>query len=400
MTTMDLPEQERDDPADRGRREGTSRPRCLRVALVVDPVTVRTKGGAHAPGLARQLLDRGHVVRGFGSAPGVVPRSGDLSRPEEEPDDGQGADRVGLGHFKPDVIVAYDAQSPASWLGARVARRQDAALVLVEGGIPPSAVRLHERFLHSLGERLWGRYVRDSCAAVVALDPVARATALEVGFPDERIHVLPEGVDTARFRPGLSSALFAQRRIRGRVCLHAGPLEQARGVEVLVRAFAATVGQREDWSLVFAGDGSAGGRVRVLADRLGIGARVHRVGRARPEELPGLMGGSTLLTVPALDESARGRQIARAMACGLPAIASGTERLRFYVEDGETGLLATPGDVAHWTAALARAAGSPEVRRRWGQRSLALAAERYAWPVVASRFEALLLRACEQRRAG
>jgi glycosyltransferase involved in cell wall biosynthesis len=405
MSRTDLPGEERDAPSgatvDAPEREGApelgdlpaavakaeaeadacasaapaERGASLRVALLVDPVTVRTKGLSHAPALAGELLGRGHVVRGFGAPPGVIPHSGALAGTGEDgaEDDAGASDRVGLDRFAPDAIVAYDALSPASWLGARVARRRGTALVLVEGGIPASAIRLHERFLQSLGERLWGRYVRDTCTAVVALDPVARNAALEVGFAEEQVRVLPEGVDPLRFRPGLSSAVIARRRIGGRVCLYAGPLELSRGLEVLVRAFAATVGQREDWCLVLAGDGGAAGRLRVLADRLGVGARVHLLPRARPEE-----------------HSARGRQVARAMACGLPVIASATERLRFFVEDDGNGLLAEPGDLASWTAALGRAAGAPQARVRWGQRGLELSRERFAWPVVAEAFEEIL----------
>ncbi len=368
----------------------------MRVALLVDPLTLRTKGGSHAPQLAQELLGRGHVVRGFGAPPGTIPHS----REAVGEADGEARVSARLAGFRADVLVSYDALSPAAWLGARTARKQRSALVLVEGAVPASAVPWPQRVLQSIGEAFWGRYVRETARRVVALDPVARDKALREGFSSQRVSILPEGVDTTTFRPGLTSSLAASRRIRGRILLYAGPLELRRGVETLLLAFGRTVGQREDWTLVLAGDGSAGPRLRAVADRIGIGARVHYMPRPRVEELPGLMGASTLFAIPALDDAPRGRQVVRAMACGLPVLASDLPRLRYFVDDGLTGLVAPPGDLAAWTALLSRAATAPEARRRWGERARSVAVERFAWPGIATAFEAMLTDVAAERAPG
>ncbi len=351
------------------------------MALLVDPLTLTTKGGDHAPELARELLGRGHAVRGFGAPPGIIPHSTD-----GEPGD------TGLASWRPDVVVAYDALSPTAWLGARTARRLSAALVLVEVGIAHPR-RIHERFLQWIGERAWARYVRHTANAVVALDPVADRLARDEGFPPQSITTLPQGVDLELFRPGLSSALIAQQRIRGRILLYVGRLEEARGVRTLLHAFAATVGQRSDWSLVLAGEGAERVSLRAGADRIGVSERVHWLPRPRREELPALIGGATLLAVPARDASVRGKQIARAMGCGVPVLASDLPRLRYYVEPDRTGLLAPPGDRAAWTAILQRAASSPVVRDRWGQHAREVALERFSWPRIAEDFERVLIEA-------
>lgn len=362
----------------------------LRIALVLDPITLASKAGEHPPQLAAELLGRGHVVRGFGAPPGLIPRSGD------EMEDGAAAPMT-LPGFRPDVIVAYDALSSAAFRGARAARKLGCGLVLVEAD-PPGGGRFHERMLWRSGEWLWGSYVRRTTHAVVALDPVARARALGEGFDPTRISILPQGVDLARFRPGLTSQLVASHRIRGRILLYVGRIELDRGLETLVAAFARTVGQREDWSLVLAGEGGARLRLRAMCDRLGVASRVHWLPRPRREELPGLLGASTLLAVPALDDRVLGRVVVRAMASGLPVLASDLERLRFFVLPEETGLLAPPGDVGAWAAAIRRAAGSPVVRRRWGARARAVAEEKLSWSGVAEAFETLLAEARERSR--
>lgn len=358
-----------------------------RIALLVDPLTLSVKGGDHAPQLARELLGKGYTVRGFGAPPGAIPRSGT-----------DGADLVGTEGggpraFRPDVLIAYDALSPAAWLGARTARRMGAALVLVEVGVDPADARLHERALYGLGSRLWGRTVRQTADAVVALDPVARERALAEGFDAERVTVIPRGVDLGVFRPGLSSALVGLHRIRGRILLYVGRMEESRGVHTLIEAFAQTVGQRTDWTLVLAGEGTQRERLKAMAHRLGIAGNVQWLPRPRPEELPGLMGASTLLAVPALDDSVLGKQVPRAMASGLPVLASDLGRLSYLVEDGATGLLVETGRLEAWVEAIRRASSAPEARKRWGDEARRRAEADLCWEVVAGRFEALLRRA-------
>jgi glycosyltransferase involved in cell wall biosynthesis len=370
-----------------GKRFHVSAP--LRIAIVVDPLTLSAKGGDHPARLATELLGRGHVVRGFGAPPGAIPRSGG------ELDDVP-SDRVGLVRYQPDVILAYDALSPASALGARAARRLGAALVLVEADAPGGG-RGWQRILWRIGEVLFRAYVRRAAHAVVALDPVARERAIREGFHPDRISTVPLGVDLAAFRPGLTSHVVGQHGIRGRVVLHVGPLEAARGVETLLAAFARTVGQRDDWALVFAGDGPERLRLRAMSDRLGVASRVHWLARPRREELPGLFGAATLLAVPALEDVVVGRNVVRAMACAVPVIASDVPRLRYFVEDGETGLLAAPGDVPAWAEAIQRAAGSPMARARWGRNARARAEARFAWQDVASAFERLFEHTLEAR---
>jgi glycosyltransferase involved in cell wall biosynthesis len=352
---------------------------ALRLALLVDPLMVRLGGAEHAGELAAALAARGHEVCAFGAelqgAGAAQVRSGPAAA-------------LSVLGFRPDAVLAYDALSPAAWLGSRIARRRKIPLVLIEAGAFRGGTAL-ARLLRRGGEAFWGPYVRRSAGALVALDPVAREQALREGFREGRIRVLPHGVDLERYRAGLASPLLARHRIRGRLLLCAGPLDERSGAEDLIAAFARTVGQRGDWSLVLAGNGHAPPWLRACADRLGVGALVHFL-RPAPDELPALVSSSTLYAAPSLDGGGGGAQLARAMACGRAVIASDVPRHGWLVEHERNGLLAPPGDVAGWTAALARATGAPEARARWGARARALAEARLGWSTIAREFESAL----------
>lgn len=370
-------------------------PRSLRIALVLNPFTLKRKGGDHAPWLARELLGRGHAVRAFGDVIGGIPQS----QLEAATDDGAAPlERAGLLRFQPDVIVAYDGLSPAAWRGARAARKLGIPLVLVEEGFPDRG-KLVERGLRYFGAQVWGGFVRRTASHVIALDRAAEAQSHQEGFRSDVVTVLPSGVDTATYRPGLSSEVLYRHRVAGQVLLHIGRIEPGRGIDVLIDAFARTVGRRGDWSLVFAGVGSHRAALRAQADRLGVGARVHWTPVPATEELPGLLGASTALLVPAMDDDVASLKIRRAMACGIPVLVSDVDRLSGMVEHEESGLVVQAGDREAWTQAISRLSSDPNRRARWGRAARLRATEFFSWPHIADRVEATLLQSVRLRQA-
>jgi len=368
----------------------------LRIALLINPFAAR-RGEDHPSSLARELMGLGHTVRAFGAGPDATPHSGN-----DPSTDGGVVPEEGLGllGFEPDVILAYDAVSPTAWLGARRARRLAVPLIIVEDGSAPQ-IGFVERFVRVAGGRVWGRFIRRSVAGVIALDPVTRESVVAEGFAQDAVHLIPPGVDLADYRPGLSSPLPGRHGIRGRILLHVGQIEDGRGLDRLVSAFANTVGRREGWSLVFAGEGHARPRLRAQVDRLGIGAQVHWMRTPRAEELPGLFGASTLFAAPTPDDERTPLRVAQALACGLPVLASEHARLAGLIEDDGNGLLLQGDSAADWTDGLRSAASSPERRRRWGKRARELAEERFSWAHVAIKVDevvhASIARAQERR---
>ncbi len=367
----------------------------LRIALVLNPFTLRRKGGDHAPWVARELLGRGHAVRAFGDVIGGIPQS----RLETTTDDGAAPlERAGLMTFEPDVIVAYDGLSPAAWRSARAAAKLNVPLVLVEEGFPDHG-KLIERGLRYFGACAWGGLVRRTATHIIALDPVAEAQALRHGFDPNLVTVLPSGVDTSTFRPGLASEVLYRHRVAGEVLLHIGRIEPGRGIEALIDAFAQTVGRRGDWSLVFAGTGSHRDALRAQADRLGVGARVHWTPVPRTAELPGLFGATTALLVPALDDDVASLKIRRAMACGIPVLVSDVARLSGTVTHDESGLVVPAGDRAAWTQAISRLSSDPNRRARWGRTARLSTTERFSWPRIVDQLEEVLVDAALARLA-
>lgn len=367
----------------------------LRVALLVDPIAARAplaarvKAARHALELAPALEAGGHVARVFGVPSGWGPGQSVEGDP----------DRVvrRLDSFQPDAVLAYDALSPAAWLGSRLARKRRVPLVLIEAGTFAQGSWV-ERAAWRLGEVLWGTFVRRAAGALVALDSVAREVALREGFRPETVHVLPHGVDVERYKPGLSSPLVARHRIRGRILLHPGPLDARSGAELLIQAFARTLGRRDDWSLVLACEDAVPQRLRACADRLGISARVHAV-QAAEDEVPGLLSASTLVALPYGDDAPLGSVAARALACGCPLLASDLPRLAHVVQSFAVGLLAAPAnEMQAWVDTLRQAVSDPEARKRWSANARARAVSELDWRRVVPHLERIVRGAATRAR--
>lgn len=362
-------------------------PSSLRIAIVLNPFTLRRKGGDHAPTIARELLGRGHAVRAFGDLGGGVPQS-------KVDFDGDGVtaplEGTSLSAFSPNLIVAYDALSPAAFRAARAARKLGVPLVIVEEGFPDHGKQF-ERMLRGFGAWAFGGTVRRATKRIVALDPVAVAQADKEGFDPAIVTELGSGVDIQRFRPGLASERLVRHGIPGHMLLVIGRVEPGRGIDVLVDAFARTVGQGAGWNLVFAGEGSLRQRLRAQCERLGVSSRVRWIGPPSKEELPGLLGSSTALLVPALDDDVASQKIIRAMACGIPVLASDVGRLRGKIEHEVNGLVVPPGDRNAWAEAISRLASDPNRRARWGRAAREKVELELSWQRVADSFEEILL---------
>lgn len=335
-----------------------------KIAILVDPIALSRKGGDHAAQVARELLGQGLTVRAFGAPPGSIPQSS-----------AEGGGR--LRDYAPDTILAYDALSPAAWIGARHARKHGVPLVLVEGDGTFAARRLRH-----LGLWIFGPAIRRSASALIALDPDAEQRLVAQKFAAERVVRIPPGVDLEEYRPGLTSGLVHSHHIRGRLLLYAGHLSEGRGLELMIQAYARTLSQSGDWHLAFAGDGPLRQRLRTQVERLGIASSVHWLGEVGEAELPGLLGASTLLLVPGATSEVRGQNIPRALASGLPVISSDLPALHYLVRPGENGLIAKSGDLEEWCNALRRAASDPEQRRRWSRAARAQAESELSWKQV------------------
>jgi D-inositol-3-phosphate glycosyltransferase len=123
------------------------------------------------------------------------------------------------------------------------------------------------------------------------------------------------------------------------------------------------------------------GRLRALADTLGVGGWVDFKGPQLQTALPDYYRAADLCLVPSHHETF-GMAALEAMACGATVVASRVGGLATTIQHGITGVLIPPRDDAALAAAIAALLADTPRRHSLG-RQAARWAQSYAWPSVA-----------------
>jgi glycosyltransferase involved in cell wall biosynthesis/Flp pilus assembly protein TadD len=164
------------------------------------------------------------------------------------------------------------------------------------------------------------------------------------GVPEDRVHVVPLGVDTELFRPGAAPLpLKTGRRFK---FLFVGGTIRRKGIDLLLEAYGRAFTARDDVCLVIK-DMGAGSFYKGQTAEQAIAAF-----RARPDapeveytdrmlseqELAGLYAACDCLAHPYRGEGF-GLPIAEAMACGLPVIVTGLGAALDFCDDNTAFLV-------------------------------------------------------------
>jgi glycosyltransferase involved in cell wall biosynthesis len=351
---------------------GAAVPRPRRILLLNERDLHHPQAGGaevHCFEVYRRLAARGDDV--------TLLASGFAGAPPEERIDGIRVVRVG-------DRITYYAHVPTTYRRLRASAPFD--VVNEQMNKFPYFARLWVReplviWIHHLFGRLAFRQVAAPIAAatfaaealvprvyrglpVAAISPSTRDELVRKGFRPQDVHVIPNAVDHARYRPGDGP------RATVPTVLAVGRIEPSKRMDLLVEAIARLPGVR----LVIAGSGTGLATVQARIAALGVADRVELRGFVDEDEKVRLMQTADVFA-SASEKEGWGLSVLEAAACRVPTVASDVQGLRDAVEDGVTGLLARSGDAASFARAIARLLDDAAERARFGR----AAYERAAW---------------------
>jgi glycosyltransferase involved in cell wall biosynthesis len=268
-------------------------------------------------------------------------------------------------------------------LAALSAAREHPVPVVVSFGSLGAAERRHR----VAGESASIRLRMESCIAKAATTVLA-STSEEVdelarlGTPNAKVRMVPCGVDTKKFKP---TGRIAKRNSRPQL-IAIGPLAEYRGLDKIMRCLVdlPTVeltivgGPAEDL------DADHGYRtLGKLAAHLGVADRVRFAGHVSDDELPKLIRSADLLVSAARYEPV-GLAAIRAMACGVPVIATSVGSYADAVIDGTSGMLVPPSRPEMLGGRLRDLLATPMRLAAFGIAACDRATSRYSWERIAT----------------
>ena len=230
--------------------------------------------------------------------------------------------------------------------------------------------------------RRWHRFLSMQARVASQLDHIVTVSQLsatdiatDFGVMPNTINVVPNGVDTALFKPlpGVS------RRPR-QVIATASADAPLKGLAVLLRAFKNLVDADPSTELVLIARPKPGGDTEALIEQLGLRDRIRFVGGASHEQINRLYAESAVAVVPSLYEGF-GLPAVEAMAAGIPLVSTDGGALKEVV--GEGGLQVRAGDSAALADAMQRVLSDSELAQALAQRGLARARQQFCWSVCA-----------------
>lgn len=193
------------------------------------------------------------------------------------------------------------------------------------------------------------------------------------GFSD-KVVMLPNGVEVP--------PLTLEQPKRGDTTLYLSRLHPQKGIEVMLKAWAA-IGA-DQWRLKIAGNGEASyvDSLKGLAEKLGISNQVEWLGPLDGDRKWSAFGEADFFVLPSFSESF-GIVIAEALASGLPVVTTtGTPWLE--LKERGCGVAVEPNEVEIASALREFMQYSVNRRAEMGRRGRELMIEKYSWPRIAN----------------
>lgn len=293
------------------------------------------------------------------------------------------ASRV-LEDLKADVLHTHQI-GPLWYLGPAARQLRVPAVVHTEH---TDNVRMTRTLLRKVKMRvLWHRAAKFASFFCCVSNDIAKSATRWGTVPRAKARVVLNGIDTERYskRDG-RSAVRRQFNIPddAYVLGTVGRLNEVKRQDLLLRATAELLPQRENLHLLLVGDGPARAELEQLAGELGIRGRVTFAGfQSSPEKFLAAMD------TFALTSRLEGLPLAmlEAWATKLPVVASAVGGIPSVVVDGQNGVLFPSGDLAQLTTALYRVQADPALASKLAEAGQATVQRDYSLARMSMEYE-------------
>lgn len=244
-------------------------------------------------------------------------------------------------------------------------------------------------------QRLWVHGAFRSLDGAIAVSHATKDEAVQRGFDESRIFVIPNGIEAARFSypkdQRALSTLLGFDTTDAVILLTIGRLVRRKGAAWFIRNVLPLL--PPEFHYAVAGAGPEETAIREAIAETGAEPRVHSLGRVSDRDKETLLGSSDVFVQPNIpvvgDMEGFGIAVIEASAAGLPVVASRLEGLADAVSDGENGTLVTPEDAPAFAAAI-QTLRDPSARKSACERGRAFTSAHFDWGVIAGRYRELL----------
>jgi glycosyltransferase involved in cell wall biosynthesis len=238
----------------------------------------------------------------------------------------------------------------------------------------------------ALGGNMMMGFLKRSAAFYQILSQRSHSYLVSHGFPAKQMVLIPNGVDPEKFSPARQWHRDAARSERTILCV--ARLQYAKGVDVLLHAWARMLREAPEWRasydlrLLIVGEGPLRAQLERISVELGIQESVEFLGLRR--DVATLLQTAWGFVLPSRWEGMP-NALLEAMASGLPCIATCVSGSEDVIHDGINGLLVPPLDPAALAQALRRILEDPVFAQQLAREARTTILEHYQMITIAER---------------
>jgi glycosyltransferase involved in cell wall biosynthesis len=259
-------------------------------------------------------------------------------------------------------------------------------------GTPPVLVTSHGGDLYALRGRILERlkrWVLRRADAVTVVSDAMRRYCERQGIAPDRIIVQSMGVDLdSKFTPGDSDA--ARDGL-----IFVGRLVEKKGVAHLIEAMAILTERYPELKLDIVGGGPLRDSLEALAAKLQVQDRVRFTGSILNEDVPDHLRAASISVMPSVvassgDQEGLGLVAVEALGCGCAVVAFDLPAVRDTIINGQTGLMAEPGNAADLADKIAMLLDDDKLRRNLAENGRQYARGKFNWRAVGQNYAKIL----------
>lgn len=375
--------------------------------------------GKHVMELAPALADQGvevHIVTPAWAGGAPVEHVGDLHVYRVPPPDGpfddihDSAERANarMGDFAEELsaeLGGFDLIHVHDWLAAFAGERLKHAhkIPLLATMHATEMGRNHGSLYADLQQSIhsvewWLAY--EAWRVIACSQYMAWEVQTYFHIPADKVDVIPNGVDTARF-DRLRGASLSKFRLHyalpeEKIVFYVGRVVYEKGLQVLVDAAPKVLADFPQAKFVIAGTGGMLGELRHRTQERGLSGKVLFTGFISDEDRDRLLACSSCVVFPSLYEPF-GIVALEAMASHAPVVVSAVGGLAEVVTHAETGITTYPGNPDSLAWGILHTLKEPKWARQRAKVAYGMVVEQYNWARIARQTIEVYERVIEER---
>lgn len=228
-----------------------------------------------------------------------------------------------------------------------------------------------------------------NCSDITAISSfVKNIVVSKFSISEERIKVIPNGVNTKKFTPYCNGTVIREKyhiKDNELLVLTVQRLHPRKAVQYFLKVISKISKSEDRMRFMIVGDGPEKLKLMKLSRMLKIEDKLIFTGFVPDSTLPSYYAACDIFTLHTLYEGL-GVVLLEAIASGKPVVTTIAGGTTDIIQDGVNGLLVKPRDIEAFTNAVLILANNKDLRTKMGERGRKMAVDKFDWEKIAKKY--------------